>query len=154
MSNKRNTCKHSENLLNLIISDEILQASDDLNHVSEKYKTVIVDGIPIGNKTTNDSLLDLDGIDLHVNTDLSVAAAAAAATTENKEIDVLYDVFNTVNISEQSKTDFLLPLAAQPENKTTEKAKSKALEELDVLSEHLLKENLQSSKKLDQQFNK
>lgn len=95
-------------------------------------------------------MLDLDGIDLHVNTDLS----AAAATTENKEIDVLCDVFNSVNIPEQSKTDFLLPLAAQPETKTIEKVKSKALEELDVLSEHLLKENLQSSKKLDQQFNK
>lgn len=120
-----------------------------------------MDGIPVGNKATNDSLLDLDGIDLQVNTDLSTVVS------ENKEIDVLCDVFSSVSIPKQPSTanDFLLPLVATkreeivaplPENKMEKvnNFKSKALEELDVLSEHLLKENLQSSKKLDQQFNK
>lgn len=136
-------------------SDEILQASDDLNHVFEKYKTVIVDGTPAQDKAADHSLLDLDGIDLQVNTDPS------ATVSETKEVDVLCDVFSSANIDTNS--DFLLPLVAskpevtvvfQAESKTEQQSgnKLKALEELDVLSEHLLKENLLAGKKLDQQF--
>lgn len=143
------------------ILDEILQASDDLNQVFDKYKTVIVEGRPIENKATNHSLLDLDGIDLQVNTDLSTTAS------ESKEVDVLCDVFSSTGIEEQPSAagDFLLPLVAskheesvtpQQETKIEQQtdSKLKALEELDLLSEHLLKENLHSSKKLGQQFNK
>lgn len=105
---------------------------------------------PIGNQTTNDSLLDLEGIDLRVNDNTDLLTAAA----ENKEIDVLCDVFSAASIPEQLTTDFLLPLVPESKTEKANSGKSKALEELDVLSEHLLKENLQSSKKLDQQFNK
>lgn len=130
-----------------------MQASDDISHVFDKYKTVIVDGIPVIDKAANHSLLDLDGIDLQVNTDLSEAAAS-----ENKEIDVLCDVFSSTDIPEQpsSTNDFLLPMIANKqeeiENKTEKivENKSKALEELNVLSENLLKENLQASKKVEQ----
>lgn len=138
-------------------SAEILHASDELNQVFEKYKIVIVEGKLVEN---NLSLLDLDGIDLKANADLTEAAC------ENKEIDVLCDVFSSAGVLEESSAacDFLLPLVAskkeasltQLENKTVQQngTKCKALEELDVLSEHLLKENLQSSKILGQQFNK
>lgn len=143
-------------------SDEILQASDDLNQVFDKYKTVIVEGKPIENKATNHSLLDLDGIDLQTNT-----TNLSTTTSESKEIDVLCDVFSSTGIEGQPSVagDFLLPLVAskheelvppQHESKVEQQtdSKLKALEELDLLSEHLLKENLHPSKKLGQQFNK
>lgn len=146
----------------------MLKASTALNKVSIKYKQVIVDGITIASKPASNSLLDLDGIDLQISTE----PIPPPTTENNKEIDVLCDVFSSNDISEQPSTaanDFLLPMVvcnnreeittSQLENNKTEKLtngnKSKALEELDVLSEHLLKENLQASnKKLDQQFNK
>lgn len=138
-----------------------MQASDELNQVSEKYQTIIVKGKPTENKASNLSLLDLDGIDLQQ------CNADPMAVSEDAEVDVLCDVFSSANIPEQPSiaNDVLLPLvASKPEeptvlncqNKTEPQiiGKFKALEELDVLSEHLLKENLQAAKTVDQQFNK
>lgn len=122
---------------------------------------MIIEGKVIEDKASNLSLLDLDGVGLKPQNNLSLSLP------EKKDVDVLCDVFSSANVSEQSGvvTDLLLPVLTSKseeialpsfENKMKKQASGKfnALEELDILSEHLLKENLQSSKQLDQQFNK
>lgn len=97
----------------------MVQASEDLNQISDKYTRVIING-EVSNKNQseshshNHSLLDFD------NTEISlVEAAVGTLNLETKkenlqsDIDVLSDIFNAPDIPEPALTDtgILLPTA-------------------------------------------
>lgn len=83
---------------------------------------------------------------------------------KSETIDVLSDIFTSNSISNEMNTDILQPttvakdvrLLANKTAKNEEKInnKLKAFEELDALSENLLKQNLSSVKGIATPFNK
>lgn len=96
----------------------MVQASEDLNQVADKYTRVIIHG-EVSDKNHNEShpqnhsLLDFE------NTEISeVEAAVATLNLETKkensqsDIDVLSDIFNATNIPDPALTDIsiLLPM--------------------------------------------
>ncbi|XP_044261949.1 ADP-ribosylation factor-binding protein GGA3 [Tribolium madens] len=117
------------------ILGDVLQASDELSHVFSKYNKIIVQGNSVRDGGSN-ALLDFEGSD-----------EAQCQNTEPKEIDVLCDIFNASNIPDSA--DILQPVSVLTCDKSEngkEVNKFKALEELDILSEHLIKENLPSNR--------
>ncbi|XP_008197573.2 ADP-ribosylation factor-binding protein GGA3 [Tribolium castaneum] len=116
------------------ILGDVLQASDELSQVFGKYNRIIVQGVSVVDD--GNALLDFEGAD-----------EAQCRNSDTKEIDVLCDIFNASNIPDSA--DILKPVSVLTCDKNEngkEVNKFKALEELDVLSEHLIKENLPTSR--------
>nr|XP_008197575.1 PREDICTED: ADP-ribosylation factor-binding protein GGA3 isoform X2 [Tribolium castaneum] len=117
------------------ILGDVLQASDELSQVFGKYNRIIVQGVSVVDDGSN-ALLDFEGAD-----------EAQCRNSDTKEIDVLCDIFNASNIPDSA--DILKPVSVLTCDKNEngkEVNKFKALEELDVLSEHFIKENLPTSR--------
>lgn len=155
------------------ISGEVLQASDELSQVFDKYTSIIIQGIvPVVKQTepatNNLSLLDFEPVDVESASNLlkSPISPKPEPITTRKEsqsdLDVLCDIFTSNNISgEMSDTEILQPISILKRDEKVDSSaqesanKLKALEELDALGQHLLRENLQSSTtRLGPQFKK
>jgi ADP-ribosylation factor-binding protein GGA len=118
------------------ILGDVLQASDELTQVFSKFNKIIIQKTDTSDDHSN-PLLDFDS---SVNPSNDGAKCQSTETKDKSEIDVLCDIFNTSNIPD---SDILQPVSILPCDKTeNETSKFKALEDLDVLSEHLFKENL------------
>ncbi|XP_071575569.1 ADP-ribosylation factor-binding protein GGA1 isoform X2 [Temnothorax nylanderi] len=151
---------------NVEMLGDVLAASDELNQVFEKYTSVIILGqFPKSSATeasksiyNEPSLLDLlSPID-------TVPCKSSLSTTQGisckdhrSDMDVLGDIFNTLEKPVKSETSFLMPntimqpISISPMNKKNEvintdeekiDSKAKALEELNELGETLLKQSL------------
>ncbi|XP_049792647.1 ADP-ribosylation factor-binding protein GGA2 isoform X1 [Schistocerca nitens] len=164
---------NNEHLLN-----KVLQASDALGHVSDKYNAIIVQGeLP---ETKSTSLLDLStpseeklppvptellgkqladlGIDVEPP---KQSANTPNASVTQSNIEVLGDIFGGADIAPkplpvlqpvtlQQQTHKISNLLDPPEKPS----KQKALEDLDVLGETLLKQSLPATSKIGSQFSK
>ncbi|XP_063921766.1 ADP-ribosylation factor-binding protein GGA3-like [Zophobas morio] len=123
---------------------DVLQTSDELSQVFSKFNKIIIKGISVLDDGSN-PLLDFDN---SVNASNDGAKCQNTETKEN-EIDVLCDIFNNSNIPDSA--DILQPTSVLSCDKSNggqepEVNRFKALEDLDALSEHLFKENLQSTR--------
>ncbi|TGZ48990.1 Uncharacterized protein DBV15_11744 [Temnothorax longispinosus] len=145
---------------------EMLAASDELNQVFEKYTSVIILGqFPKSSATeasksiyNETSLLDLSSPIDTVPCKSSLSTTQGISLTDHRsDMDVLGDIFNTLEKPVKSETSFLMPntimqpISISPMNKKNEvintdeekiDSKAKALEELNELGETLLKQSL------------
>ncbi|KAJ8920074.1 hypothetical protein NQ315_011728 [Exocentrus adspersus] len=134
---------HSEGMLG-----DVLETSDELSAAFNKYNIIILQGKSYSIRSGHGALLNFDGVD---DKGGDVACKASNTETRKSSIDVLCDIFTASNIPDAG--DVLQPVSVLKNGKTSvcdddkeKQNKFKALEELDVLSEHLLKENLQATK--------
>ncbi|KAJ8979998.1 hypothetical protein NQ317_016661 [Molorchus minor] len=135
---------HSEGMLG-----DVLEASDEIASVFNKYN-IIIQGktIPqVSNNLVLGSLLNFETIDPKLNVS-SIQTVKNDKENATSSVDVLCDIFTVSNIPD---VDVLQPVSVLKCDKESvcdvdkeKHSKLKALEELDVLGEHLLKENLQS----------
>ncbi|XP_011861202.1 PREDICTED: ADP-ribosylation factor-binding protein GGA3 isoform X2 [Vollenhovia emeryi] len=155
----------SETQGNVEMLGDVLAASDELNQVFEKYTSVIILGQlpksaaeaskPIHNEL---SLLDLSFPTEIIPCKSSLSTTQSISSTDYRsDMDVLGDIFNTLEKPVKSEANFLMPNAIMqptsilPINKKNEvthtdeekiDSKAKALEELNELGESLLKQSL------------
>lgn len=130
------------------VLDDVLQINDELNEVVNKYNRIVLNKCTTA--TDSQSLLDFGQ---NVNVSPSNSTTNNNVEIRNQStIDVLCDIFTTNNINIPDD-DVLQPVVTVLKNtesdnneKMKDKNKFKGLEELDALGEHLLKENLQSSR--------
>lgn len=160
--------------------NEVLSASDELGQVFDKYIAVIIRGeIPQPPPAVrNDSLLDLSSPSeetlppvssslLGLRTDPQLLKNSTASVKGKSDIEVLGDIFGALPVPGATaavpSASILQPMTVQQSHdfKQTsvpeiqdKPSKQKALEELDVLSETLLKQNLPSACKIGSQFSK
>ncbi|GJQ84041.1 Gga [Trypoxylus dichotomus] len=151
----------SETQQNEDILRDILNASDELGKVFDKYKEVIINGKRHRNveKEENLSLLDFGSSKPGTPTLLDEAKVTACNNNNMSEFDVLCDIFTTPNGESllEVENTILQPVSLLRIDKTEspkQNGKLKALEELDVLGESLLKKNLQSITKQGPKFQK
>lgn len=143
--------------------NEVLQASDELGQVFDKFTEIIIKGnIPQRESqldaSNNLSLLDLSSpIDEDVLEKNNSAFQTQTSKESQSDMDLLCDIFTSNVVSH----DILTPISSikivtsegNNNGNVGNLNKSSALDELDALGEHLLKENL-SSKRIGPQFNK
>ncbi|XP_044754556.1 ADP-ribosylation factor-binding protein GGA3 [Coccinella septempunctata] len=128
------------------ILGDILQVNDELTQVFSKYKLIIIGGKSLGNVSSektadNDlSLLNFDLISNEKNCSTETCTTNSIETAKSN-IDVLSDLFDTPNIPD---ANVLKPIQLTTERKGVSENKYKALDDLDILKEHLRKENLSS----------
>ncbi|XP_071635254.1 ADP-ribosylation factor-binding protein GGA1 isoform X5 [Temnothorax longispinosus] len=151
---------------NVEMLGDVLAASDELNQVFEKYTSVIILGqFPKSSATeasksiyNETSLLDLSSPIDTVPCKSSLSTTQGISLTDHRsDMDVLGDIFNTLEKPVKSETSFLMPntimqpISISPMNKKNEvintdeekiDSKAKALEELNELGETLLKQSL------------
>ncbi|XP_077282571.1 ADP-ribosylation factor-binding protein Gga isoform X4 [Temnothorax americanus] len=151
---------------NVEMLGDVLAASDELNQVFEKYTSVIILGqFPKSSATeasksiyNEPSLLDLSSPIDTVPCKSSLSTTQGISLTDHRsDMDVLGDIFNTLEKPVKSETSFLMPntimqpISISPMNKKNEvintdeekiDSKAKALEELNELGETLLKQSL------------
>ncbi|KRT86702.1 hypothetical protein AMK59_2175, partial [Oryctes borbonicus] len=153
----------SETQQNEDILRDVLNASDELGKVFEKYKEVIVNGRRhrhVEKEENNLSLLDFGSSKPGTPT----LDKAKVVTCDNKkngsEFDALCDIFTTPNAGEsllETENAILKPVSLIKIDKIEspkQNGKLKALEELDALGENLLRENLQSITRQGPKFQK
>ncbi|GLH03812.1 ADP-ribosylation factor-binding protein GGA1 [Gryllus bimaculatus] len=154
--------------------NEVLSASDELGQVFDKYAAVIIRGEVPQPENKNASLLDLSTPSEETVPAISSTLLGAKSDTKQttspsvgglkSDIEVLGDIFGALSVPETSApvTNILQPVALQQQNSkqstildTPDKpSKQRALEDLDVLSETLLKQNLPTTCKMGSQFSK
>ncbi|XP_017771765.1 PREDICTED: ADP-ribosylation factor-binding protein GGA3 [Nicrophorus vespilloides] len=156
----------------------ILRANDELGQVFEKYEFLVAKGDvsvklqaqkqkAILDLIENAAGIKISTLDLlqqsgHGEEATSSPAPPLIPVEKNNcsysNVDVLCDIFTTPNDDGQSADDNILkPIAVNLLETSEEKPsnnKFKALEDLDEMSENLLKENLQSTARLGSNFNK
>lgn len=155
----------SETQGNVEMLGDVLAASDELNQVFEKYTSVIILGqFPKSATETSksiyneQSLLDLSSPAETIPCKSSLSTIQSISSTDHRsDMDVLGDIFNTLEKPVKSEANFLMPnaimqpISISPMNKKYEvtntdeekiDSKAKALEELNELGETLLKQSL------------
>lgn len=129
------------------ILGDIIQTNDELTQLLAKYKSIIIDGNCLSIPTTetnieNDlSLLNFDLMSTERNSIMDTCTENSTIKTAKPNIDVLSDIFETPNISDEN---VLKPIPLKAENEVCVDNKFKALDDLDILREHLKKNNLSS----------
>ncbi|XP_031351124.1 ADP-ribosylation factor-binding protein GGA1 isoform X3 [Photinus pyralis] len=143
--------QQNEEMLN-----EVLHASDELGQVFDKFTEIIIKGnIPQQEvQSSNLSLLDL--ADESTSNSNNVALQSQVSNESQSDMDLLCDIFTSNIVTDQD--DILKPISTLKNTSLEEtihakSSKTSALDELDALGEHLLKENL-SSQRSSTQFNK
>lgn len=99
-----------------VLSGEVLQASDELLQVLEKYKKVIEDNVsaPICLDTSSASLLDLDATHNGDSLILSNADNRQDFTSNSSQSSELLDIFLSIeHETASSSEDVLKPLTLQ-----------------------------------------
>ncbi|XP_057654502.1 ADP-ribosylation factor-binding protein GGA3 [Diorhabda carinulata] len=125
------------------ILDDVLKTSDELSIAFDKYNILIIQGRQLPMKRdSNHSLLQFDNPNSLIP-DKNNSQNGDAETS----LDVLCDIFSSSTIPDSA--DLLQPLSITKEDtqmgeNSKDIPKLKGLEELDVLGDHLMKENLQS----------
>lgn len=143
--------QQNEEMLN-----EVLHASDELGQVFDKFTEIIIKGnIPQQEvQSSNLSLLDLaDESALGSN---NVTLQSQTSNESQSDMDLLCDIFTSNAVTDPD--DILKPIStlktrSLEDPNHAKSSKTSALDELDALGEHLLKENL-SSQRSSTQFNK
>ncbi|KAI4462162.1 golgi-localized gamma-adaptin ear containing arf binding protein [Holotrichia oblita] len=152
----------SETQQNEDILPDILNASDELGKVFDKYKDIIINGKRYKHveREENLSLLDFGSSKPGTPVLLDEAKVTACDNKNSSEFDVLCDIFTAPN-TEESLLDgdntILKPVSlvkADQVESPKQNGKLKALEELDALGESLLKQNLQSISRQGPKFQK
>lgn len=139
--------QQNEEMLN-----EVLHASDDLGQVFDKFTEIIIKGnIPQREVQSNNlSLLDLESSAGETALDTNDVVFHSQISNESQsDMDLLCDIF-TSNIASDSD-DILKPIStvqimSLEETNSAKSSKTSALDDLDALGEHLLKENLPPQK--------
>ncbi|KAL0112014.1 hypothetical protein PUN28_013323 [Cardiocondyla obscurior] len=150
---------------NVEMLGDVLTASDELNQVFEKYTSVIILGqfpkasVTDTSKSINNepSLLDLSSPSETIPCKSNLSVTQDISTENRSDMDVLGDIFNTLEKPIKTETNFLMPnaimqpISISPMNKKNDvtntdeekiDSKAKALEELNELGETLLKQSL------------
>ncbi|XP_018575914.1 ADP-ribosylation factor-binding protein GGA1 [Anoplophora glabripennis] len=138
---------HSEGMLG-----DVLETSDELSSAFNKYNLVILKGQTSSRHSSQDVLLNFDAVDINsANVACKVPTVKDGTENSKSSVDVLCDIFTASNIPDAGEV--LQPISVLKCDKTSvcdddkeKQNKFKALEELDVLGEHLLKENLQTAR--------
>ncbi|XP_050310403.1 ADP-ribosylation factor-binding protein GGA3 [Anthonomus grandis grandis] len=142
---KNLTC--SQDNLPIDVIEPVLKTMDEVTECLNKYSEVILK--IKSNKSNLASLLELDQQAVGSTSLIQMDSKNDPTSPNTSSLDVLCDVFSNLDDPTES-SDILLPVQAisksQNDSRQEDKQqKMKALEDLDVLSEHLLKENLPSS---------
>lgn len=118
-----------------VISGDVLAASDELNQVFEKYTSIIILGqFPKSSGTeaskpmyNEPSLLDLSSPAEIISCKSSLSTTQNISSTDNRsDIDMLGDIFDTMEKPVKSETNFLMPnaimqpISISPMNKKSE----------------------------------
>ncbi|KAK5644708.1 hypothetical protein RI129_006008 [Pyrocoelia pectoralis] len=146
--------QQNEEMLN-----EVLHASDELGQVFDKYTEIIVKGnIPQQEvQLSNLSLLDLESSAGESTLDTNNVVFRSQISNESQsDMDLLCDIFTSNIVSDSD--DILKPIStvkimSLEETNSAKSSKTSALDDLDALGEHLLKENLPSQRS-NMQFNR
>lgn len=146
--------QQNEEMLN-----EVLHASDELGQVFDKYTEIIVKGnIPQPEIQSNNlSLLDLESSAGESTLDTNNVVFHSQISNESQsDMDLLCDIFTSNIVSDSD--DILKPIStvkimSLEETNSAKSSKTSALDDLDALGEHLLKENLPSQRS-NIQFNR
>ncbi|KAJ8945145.1 hypothetical protein NQ318_001610, partial [Aromia moschata] len=138
--------QHTEGLLACV-----LEASDELTAACNKYNFIIVQGRTFQQNFPNSALLSFDLDPNYADIASKIQAIRNGDDDGKSSVDVLCDIFTASNIPDGGEVLQPVPYTkcdkSSVNDDTKEKTeKFKALEELDVLGEHLIKENLQSAR--------
>ncbi|KAF5273890.1 hypothetical protein FQA39_LY01005 [Lamprigera yunnana] len=149
--------QQNEEMLN-----EVLQASDELGQVFDKFAEIIVKGIipqpKIESETSNNlALLDLSSPTDEVVLEKNYSSLQNQISNESQsDMDLLCDIFTSNIVSDNILTpisSIKVVTSGNNNGNIGSTNKTSALDELDALGEHLLRENLQT-KRVGPQFNK
>ncbi|XP_066253218.1 ADP-ribosylation factor-binding protein GGA1 isoform X2 [Euwallacea similis] len=156
------------------ILESLLKTMDEVSECLNKYSEIVLNSKLDYSKSNLASLLELDQQSVNVGSTSLIhmdqfresksstddcscsyngsSQISQVSSTSKSPVDVLCDVFSGLGSDTSQDSDILKPVAVSnnSENKTKDREKEKdkkfkALEDLDVLSEHLLKENLSLS---------
>ncbi|CAG9819075.1 unnamed protein product [Phaedon cochleariae] len=154
-------CERLRPMINKLISEtcqgeailnDVLETNDELSSAFNKYDILIVQGRGLHMKlqeTSHESLLHFDAADSKSLENSSAMKIDQKSSAEGSTVDVLCDIFT--NISVPDVAEVLQPVAVSKNENTNNgdikgdrQSKFKTLEDLDILGEHLMRENLPS----------
>nr|XP_023029150.1 ADP-ribosylation factor-binding protein GGA3 [Leptinotarsa decemlineata] len=135
---------HGEGILG-----DVLGTNDELSTAFNKYNILIVQGKPLPPKpkdSSHNSLLNFE-VDAKV---MDYLPKEQTSKDSGTSIDVLCDIFNNAGIPDSGEV--LQPVALSKydqkvcDDEKEKQNKFRSLEDLDILGEHLIKENLQGAR--------
>ncbi|KAK9892889.1 hypothetical protein WA026_022570 [Henosepilachna vigintioctopunctata] len=137
----------SETAQNEDLLGDIIQVNDELSQVFSKYRAIIIGGRTLSDMTPQKSddadlsLLTFDVMSLGNDSTSTNIGVKDTKTDMTPTIDVLCDLFNA---SSNTSAEVLKPVQLMTELTEKTENKLKAFDDLDILGQHLMKENLKS----------